>query len=166
MRCQPVMVAILPAIVLLAVPADAAVTVAFADPTFFADATDSTGNSARPLLEIKKHFERLGDRYLQPNHSLRIEVLNVDLAGRRQTLRSMTSDVRFASGDADWPRIEVRYTLQTEAGVAAPVQETIVDMAYLRRVFEQRYISDPLRYEKRMLDNWFKARFVEHKPSG
>jgi hypothetical protein len=37
-------------------------------------------------------------------------------------------------------------------------------MAYLRRVFEPRYASDPLQYEKRMLDNWFKARFVEHRP--
>jgi hypothetical protein len=38
---------------------------------------------------------------MEPKDSLKIEVLNVDLPGRRQTLRSMTSDVRFASGDAD-----------------------------------------------------------------
>jgi hypothetical protein len=76
----------------------------------------------------------------------------------------MTSDVRFVSGDADWPRIELRYTLDAESGVPKSVHETIVDMAYLRRVFEPRYVSDPLQYEKRMLDNWFKARFVEHRP--
>jgi hypothetical protein len=152
------------AFALLAMPADAAVTVAFVDPNFFTDADDSTGNSTRPLLEIKRHLERLGDRYLQPKDSLTIEVLNVDLAGRRQTLRSMTSDVRFVSGDADWPRIELRYTLRGDSGMSKPVQETIVDMAYLRRVFEPGYASDPLQYEKRMLDNWFKARFVEHQP--
>ena len=164
MRCQPVLVGILPAIALLAMPSDAAVTVAFVDPGFFTDADDSTGNSTRTLLEIKTHLERLGHRYLQPKDSLKIEVLNVDLAGRRQTLRSMTSDVRFASGDAGWPRIELRYTLGAESGVPKPVQETIVNMAYLRRVFEPRRASDPLQYEKRMLDNWFKARFVEHRP--
>jgi hypothetical protein len=115
-RRQPVLVGILTAIALLAMPADAAVTVAFVDPAFFTDADDSTGNSTRTLLEIKRHLERLGDRYLQPKDSLKIEVLNIDLAGRRQTLRSMTSDVRFATGDADWPRIELRYTLGPNPG--------------------------------------------------
>src|SRR6202521_5033864 len=106
MRSHPLLAGILPAIALLALPADAAVTVAFVDSSFFTDADDSTGNSTRTLLEIKRHLERLGDRYLQPKDSLQNDVLNVDLAGRRQTLRSMTSDVRFASGDAGWPRIE------------------------------------------------------------
>src|ERR1700694_5947474 len=110
MRFHSVLFGVLPAIILLAMPADAAVTVPFVDPGFFTDADDSTGNSTRTLLEIKRHLERLGDRYLQPKDSLKIEVLNVDLAGRRQTLRSMTSDVRFVSGEADWPRIELRYT--------------------------------------------------------
>jgi hypothetical protein len=156
---------VLLAIMLLPMPANAAVTVAFVDPSFYTDAADSTGNSARTLLEIKRHLERLGDRYLQPKDSLRIEVLNVDLAGRPQTMRSMTWDVRVVTGDADWPRIELRYTLRSAAGLAQPVQETIVDRNYLRRVFEPEYASDPLQYEKRMLDHWFKARFVEYQPA-
>ncbi len=164
MRCQPVLVAMLLALAMLATSAGAGVTVAFADPRYFTDADDSSGNSVRTLLEIKRHLEGLGDRYLLPADRLRIEVLNVDLAGRRQTLRSMPSDVRVVTGDADWPRIELRYTLQSATGISRPAEETIVDMSYLRRVFEQRYVSDPLQYEKRMLDNWFKARFVEHRP--
>jgi hypothetical protein len=67
----------LQAIALLAMPADAAVTVAFVDPGFFTDADDSTGNSTRTLLEIKRHLERLGDRYLPPKDVLKIEVLQV-----------------------------------------------------------------------------------------
>jgi len=129
---------VLSAIVVLAMPADAAVTVTFVDPSYFTDAADSTGNSTRTLLEIKRHLERLGDRYLRPNNSLRIEVLNIDLAGRRQTFRSMATDVRYINGDADWPRIEVRYTLESATGVSKPVQETIIDMTYLRRVFEPK----------------------------
>jgi hypothetical protein len=152
------------ALAMAATPARAGVTVAFADPRYFTDADDSSGNSVRTLLEIKRHLEGLGARYLQPADLLRIQVLNVDLAGQRQFLRSMPSDVRVVTGDADWPRIELRYTLGAESGVPKPVQETIVDMAYLRRVFEPGYVSDPLQYEKRMLDNWFKARFVEHRP--
>lgn len=164
MPSHSVLRGVLPAIAMLAMPADAAVTVAFVDPSFFTDAADSTGNSSRTLLEIKRHLERLGDRYLQPKDSLRIEALNVDLAGRRQTLRSMTSDARLVTGDADWPRIELRYVLESEAGVSKSVQETVVDMTYLRRVSEPRYVSDPLQYEKRMLDNWFKARFGQQPP--
>ena len=43
-----------------AMPAEAAVTVAFIDPGFFTDADDSTGNSTRTLFAIKRHLERLG----------------------------------------------------------------------------------------------------------
>ncbi len=138
MRSHWVLLEVLSAIVVLAMPADAAVTVTFVDPSYFTDAADSTGNSTRTLLEIKRHLERLGDRYLRPNNSLRIEVLNIDLAGRRQTFRSMATDVRYINGDADWPRIEVRYTLESATGVSKPVQETIIDMTYLRRVFEPK----------------------------
>jgi hypothetical protein len=166
MRCQPVLAAMLLALAMLATPAGAGVTVAIADPRYYTDADDSSGNSFRTLLEIKRHLEGLGDRYLLPADRLRIEVLNVDLAGRHQIVRSMPSDVRVVTGDADWPRIELRYTLESATGISRPAEETIVDMSYLRRVFEQRYVSDPLQYEKRMLDNWFKARFVEHRPPG
>ncbi|TMH03472.1 MAG: DUF3016 domain-containing protein [Betaproteobacteria bacterium] len=43
------------------------------------------------------------------------------------------------------------------------MHETIADMAYLRRI-DREYSSVSLPYEKRMLDEWFKARFVEHRP--
>jgi Protein of unknown function (DUF3016) len=163
MRCQPVLAAMLLALAMAATLARAGVTVAFADPRYFTDADDTSGNSARTLLEIKKHLEGLGDRYLQPADLLRIQVLNVDLAGRRQFLRSMPSDVRFVTGDADWPRIELRYTLESKGEISMPVHETIADMAYLRRI-DREYSSVSLPYEKRMLDEWFKARFVEHRP--
>lgn len=164
MRRPAVLAGILPAIAFLTAPSDAAVTVAFIDPNYFTDAADSSGNAVRPLLEIKRHLEGLGDRYLPPNDSLRIEVLNVDLAGRREIRGSMPWDVRVVTGDADWPRIELRYTFESATGISKPVHETIVDMNYQRRVFEHRYVSDPLQYEKRMLDNWFKVRFVKHLP--
>lgn len=163
MRCQPVLVAMLLALAIAATSARAGVTVAFADPRYFTDADDSSGNSVRTLLEIKRHLEGLGARYLQPADLLRIQVLNVDLAGQRQFLRSMPSDVRVVTGDADWPRIELRYTLESKGEISMPVQETIADMAYLRRI-DREYSSVSLPYEKRMLDEWFKARFVEHRP--
>lgn len=147
----------------LATPAGAAVTVCFVEPAYFTDADDSSGNSARTLLEIGRYLKALGHRYLSPQESLKIEVLNIDLAGRIQQTRSTGWDVRFVNGEADWPRIEVRYTLESQGRISGPVEETIVDMTYLRRVDPQHY-SAPLPYEKRMLDEWFRARFVEHQP--
>jgi hypothetical protein len=40
-------------------------------------------------------------------------------------------------------------------------QETVIDQYYLAR--PTRASSDPLRYEKAMLDDWFRARFVDYR---
>lgn len=162
-RFHSLLLGIVPALTVLPIPVQAAVTVSFVEPSRYNDADDSSGNPLRTMLELETHLKGLGDRYLGPGETLRIEVLNIDLAGRVQSFRGTGWGVRFLNGDADWPRIELRYTLESKGNISKPVQETIADMAYLRRV-DREYSSVSLPYEKRMLDEWFKARFVEHRP--
>ena len=51
----------------------------------------------------------------------------------------------------------------TEGGsVVKTAEETVTDLNYSRHTADYSQ-SDPLRYEKRMLADWFKARFVNHK---
>ncbi len=57
----------------------------------------------------------------------------------------------------------MRYTLQRGGHVELGAEELIMDQAYLWR--QRTYSSgDRLGYEKRMPDDWFRTRFVEHRP--
>jgi hypothetical protein len=57
---------------------------------------------------------------------------------------------------ADWPMIQLRYSLVQNGAVIASGEERLRDMSYLDRRLYNRYSSgDPLRYEKQMIDEWF-----------
>ena len=43
-------------------------------------------------------------------------------------------------------------------------EETVADMDYLQRI-NAYPTSDPRRYEKRMLDEWFERRLVDREPA-
>jgi hypothetical protein len=150
--------AVLAALALAAIPAHAAVTVSFVEPQRFTDVQDFERSTRDVTGELARHLVRLGDRYLAPEDKLAIEVLNIDLAGASVLRRSGNSPVRVMTGNADWPRIEVRYTFES-GSVRLQRHETIVDRNYLGRP-EAKFSRDPLQYEKRMLDEWFSMRFA------
>jgi hypothetical protein len=144
--------------------AAAEVTVVFSAPERFTDASLHGGYGAHArafaLDAIARHLEALGARDLAPGQTLAIEVLDVDLAGRFEPWRAHDYDLRVLTG-ATWPRINVRYTLSENGRVLLSAQETVIDQYYLAR--PARASSDPLRYEKTMLDDWFRARFVARR---
>lgn len=150
--------AVLAALALAAIPAHAAVTVSFVEPQRFTDVQDFERPTRDVTGELARHLVRLGERYLAPEDKLAIEVLNIDLAGASVLRRSGNSPVRVMTGNADWPRIEVRYTFES-GGVRLQRHETIVDRNYLGRP-EAKFSRDPLQFEKRMLDEWFSMRFA------
>ncbi len=150
--------AVLATLVLAALQAQATVTVSFVEPQRFTDVQDFERQTRDVTGELARHFVRLGERYLAPDDKLAIEVLNIDLAGASVLRRGGNSPVRAMTGNADWPRIEVRYTFES-GGVRLQQHETIVDRNYLGRP-EAKFSRDPLQYEKRMLDEWFSMRFA------
>jgi hypothetical protein len=150
----------LSAIALGATPPAAKVTVVFVDPATFTDVGGLESDPSRNLSDIEAYLRSLGDRYLPPHVTLRIEVLDVSLAGRsRQPARAIWP-VRSMTGEADWPRFELRYTLESGGKTSAPAEETVVDRNDLRRL-DWRYQSLALPYEMRTLEEWFKVRFGE-----
>jgi len=163
MRRWQTLFAVVPLIAMLGMPANAAVTVTFVHPELFTDADDTSGNSARTLLEIAGYLKALGNRYLAVDDTLKIDILDIDLAGEIRLSR-MGTDARYCTGEADWPRIDVRYALVAKDGIARSGEETIVDRVYLRRLRES-HPPVSLPYEKRMLDEWFKTRFVDERPT-
>jgi hypothetical protein len=104
----------------------------------------------------------LGRTHLRANETLEIEVLDVDLAGRFEGWRPFAYNTRIVR-DITWPRIKVRYALRQDDRMLSSGEESITGMNYLMRATAPNY-SDPLRYEKAMLDDWFRARFVTGRP--
>jgi hypothetical protein len=120
----------------------------------------SPSDRADVLKELTEHFERLG-KDLPPGQDLRVEVLDMDLAGElRPNFRG--HEIRILRGAADWPRMQVRYTLEANGQVVRRGEDALSDMTYLNRT--PRYADgDTMRYEKRMIDDWFKEKFAAPK---
>jgi hypothetical protein len=141
--------------------ASAGVTVAFANPDNFRDMPFSPTDRADVLKELTEHFESLG-KDLPPGYDLRVEVLDLDLAGELRPNFRGHNDIRVLRGGADWPRMQVRYTLEANGQVISRGEDALSDMMYLNRL--PRYAeTDNLRYEKRMINEWFKEKFAAPK---
>ena len=151
-----------------AVPAQAAVNVSFDNPAGYTDAGlrygARTAADEPTMRAIRAHLEQLGQHYLRPNQVLKVGVLDIDLAGRFEPWHRRAYDVRIMR-DVTWPRMKLRYVLNQDGKVLAQGEETIRDMNYLTRS-DLRYADGTLRYEKAMLDNWFRDRFVKGRTAG
>lgn len=146
----------------LAVPGAAqagTVTVSYPPDARFSDAGDTTWDREATQRDLTQYLQSLGKQYLPADRELKLDVLDIDLAGEMRPARRTLRDVRVARGGADWPRITVRYSLQSNGQVLKSGEEEIVDMDYLHRI-DDRYNGQSLKSEKRMLEQWFKARFV------
>lgn len=155
-------------LVALGVPAKATsqVAVTFTAPEHYRDASLYGGTGARArepaLSAIRAYLESLGKRYLRPDQSLTVEVLDIDLAGRFEWWRPLASNVRILN-DITWPSVKVRYVLTEKGQDLANAEETISDLNYLMTT-PTGFSSDPLRYEKAMIEAWFHKRFVRMQP--
>lgn len=131
----------------------ATVTVTFVKPENFADMPYMQHDKDRVLKEIEAHFNKLGSQ-LPAGQDLKVEVLDVDLAGRMEPQFRGSQEVRILRGGADWPTIELRYRLEAKGAVIKSGESRVADMNYLRH--RPRYdAGDIIRYEKQMLDEWF-----------
>jgi len=150
-----------------ALPAHAAgvVEVSFlADPHQYSDPGRDPTDAERNEQILARHLQALGARWLPDGQQLKIDVLDLNLAGElRPARRAAVDQVRIARGGADVPQIKVRYTLSEGGRVLMSGEETVSDLDYLRHGTDIG-LWEPLRNEKRMLDSWFKARIVDRKP--
>lgn len=147
------------AVGLWAATARAAVDVVFVLPEHYLDAGlfDRLRRADRDITldRLRRHLEALGARDLTPTQTLTIEVLDIDLAGELRWWGA--GEVRVLRS-INWPRIKLRYTLMRDDEVVLSGEELVSDRAYLMRPSLRRS-RDPLRYEKAMLDDWFRRRF-------
>jgi len=146
------------ALSLLAAGAWAQAEVSYVKPEEFSDMPFSINDRERVLKELSKHFTEMA-RQLPAGQILKVEVLDVDLAGRVYPRHSYPDDIRIMRGGADWPTMHLRYTLEQDGKVLRSGEDHLSNMMYQDRI--NRYSSgDPLRYEKQMMDDWFQKEFL------
>lgn len=132
------------------------VEVSFTEPEHFTDAGRGSLATERTVKALGDHLKTLG-RQLPDGQTLRLEVLDVDLAGELRPTRS-GSELRVLRGRADWPRITLRYTLLAGGRTLREGKEQLTDMNYQWMPLGL-HSNDELAYEQRMLDRWFSENF-------
>ncbi|HEY1042457.1 MAG TPA: DUF3016 domain-containing protein [Telluria sp.] len=132
-------------------------TVTFTHPEYYADFPYSQRERDELLKETADHFIKMAAK-LPAGQDLKVEVLDYDLAGDRKLGYAFPRDIRILKGQADWPSMNVRYTLTENGRVIKSGEERIRDMAYLDHI-NRYFTGDPLRYEKQMVEVWFRDTF-------
>jgi hypothetical protein len=142
-----------------------AVTVSFADASRFTDVGSTPWERESNLRALAGHLDFLARRYLADGETLKVEVLDVDLAGTTHPSRRAGRELRDLKGGADAPHIRLRYTLEAKGRPPRHGEEVLSDLAYSQR-FSGAHGAEPLHCEKEMLSDWFKARFALRETEG
>lgn len=133
----------------------------------FTDAGTTPHEREQRLAALAEHLKALGRSGLGDDRTLRIELIDLDLAGTlRPVPRPAGTQVRVLRGLADGPHIELRYTLSDASRVISSGHETLFDAGSVRPApAGDSSGGDPLRHEKRLLDHWFAQRFASTAPA-
>lgn len=145
--------------------ASATVTVKFITPEQFADVRDSGFARGETLAGIEAHLQTLAAAQFASAASssasgkdLLIEVTDVDRAGELEPWGRDMREVRVLR-TVGRPAITLRYVLSEGGHELRRGEARLSDLSYLNR-FNRYPSGDPIRFEKRMLDEWFNKEFV------
>jgi hypothetical protein len=130
--------------------------VQFVEPQKYADAGMNGIERERTLAILAEHVQQLAQR-LPDGQLLRLQVLDVDLAGTLEWKRAQ--EVRVVRGAVDAPRLKFRWTLAQGESALRNGEEDLTDLGYTFGRPLAQASDGSLPYEKRLLNDWFKARF-------
>lgn len=141
------------------------VQIEWKDPKSYTDVRAANQSSKRfrenTFKKLEAYLEKLAVK-LPEGQSLKITVTDLDLAGHvwpgHMVGMDSTSDVRMIKR-VDIPRMNFSYQLLDSAGnVIQEGDEKLKDMSFQDHI-NKHFNNDSLRYEKKMLDDWFKDSF-------
>lgn len=142
-------------------PADGTVDVRWTDPAQFTDLRYS-GNrreAARGdwVAQLAEHLRERALRRLPPGERLEVEITDIRRAGVYEPWHGPQFDDVRIMRDHYPPRMTLRFQhLAADGRVIAAGERALVDGGYLMRS-SVIGASDPLRYEKAMIDRWLRT---------
>ena len=132
--------------------------VEFADPGKFSDAGRRYVPQERDdtLVMLRRHFVERAASSLPRDQNLDVIVTDVDLAG--DFPRHGPNDVRVVK-DIYPPAMELSFRLTgADGAVVKEGTRKLRDNGFLTG--PARYLNDPLRYEKALIDDWIDREFI------
>jgi hypothetical protein len=129
----------------------------FIDPDSFADIGTHGSDADANMQTLRRHLEALAAKGLPADETLKIDVLDVDLAGTVRPSAAAFNAVRVVTGQADYPSMHLRWSLSGPR-LARTGDERLADTTYTQGL-AHRVETGPLYYDKRMLTSWFESRF-------
>ena len=152
MKAKILLIALLTA----AMSCSAAISVSFDKERRYADAGMSGDEAISNVRDLATYIAGVAKRDLPPEADLRVEILDVDLAG------DAVHGGEFAGDDILGDQMNGgALRMPGRADVAAT--DKISGPDYLTHGQSLSY--DPMRYEKLMIDEWFRYRIVEGRPA-
>jgi DUF3016 family protein len=144
--------------------ADSRVQIDWTPPADFSEAKTYQGTGlgrqspAEWLGDLAKQVRYRAERVLPRDAHLHVTFTNVQLAGTYEPWRGPRwDDVRVIKNIYP-PRIDLKFTLTDASGTTVKEGERqLRDPAFMQRGTLNE--NDPLRFEKRMLDDWLRSEF-------
>ena len=139
--------------------AAATAIVSYVNPDAMADVPRHHKDLESMEYAFTEHLNHLSEQ-LPAGQVLKVEFLDIDLAGDVFP-RVPVRDIRVTKGQADWPRIHLRYSIEQDGQVIRSGEQKLADPNYQLGV--NMYQQDLYGYEKQMLDNWFRKEILPPK---
>ena len=113
--------------------------------------------------DLGDYLRKRADLVLPAGEQLQVTIDDIKLAGDFEPWRrSAAEDIRFLT-DLYPPRMDLHYSLTSADGtVIREGQSRLRDNAYLQRTVTTS--TDPLRYDKRLIDDWLRKEFRRDNP--
>ena len=139
-----------------AASASATATVTYVNPEKMTDVPRYQADREAMEEELREHFNKLSAR-LPAGQELKVEILDIDLAGAVFP-RVAIQNVRVYKGQADWPHIHLRYSIEQNGKVLSSGERELTDSNYMASF--NRYSREIYGHEKQLLDDWFRKEIV------
>lgn len=133
--------------------------VTFDKPENFTDIGWTERDRQDTLTSLADWLGKLAAR-LPEGQVLRVAITDVDRAGQVRPDAANIHGFRLLTGRADWPRVELRYTLLDGSRTVKTGEARLFDLAYLQSRLTAELQRDGLGYEKRLLKKWFEQNFT------
>lgn len=138
---------------------DGPVSVRWNDPATFTELRTSLNRFEAErgnwVEQLARHVRTAAGRTLAPGQTLQVTLVDVERAGEYEPWHGANArDVRIMR-DIYPPRMTLQYTLKDADGQVVDQGETTLrNIGYLQSGVRLQSSSDPLRYEKDLIDQW------------